>query len=512
MRNIGIFIIAIIFTGCLTSSYRVSSDIYAVKSEIFKGNKLHVIGKDKTEYLLYHADLNEKMIKGFGQIRLYGEKIWSNFSGTIHLDSIDALVVTEENFAKSIAFYGGSAFLLVAISRAQSGPDQPELEIYQPWSGTGSCPFIYSWDGSRYLLEAEAIGSALGKSLEYESGHILPALVGDNKQIKIKISNERSEIHYLNSIKLLAMKKDARYDICMDVKNQVYPVYHPESPVKATGLNGTSCIEEISRHDGCYWHSPGILHLNNTLYDSLYVHFKKPAGATSGLIVINGINTRFSEMVFKNIFDVTGDQYLSFVQAIDRDPEMIALLKEWREQCAIHITRKDKGGWKKIGVIYPEANAIPFSRAVVCENMPPEKEEIQLMITCLKGVWDIDAVQAEWSKSVPLPFTEVTIKDAIHSNGYRVNRFLSQSDDRYAVLLSGDEVELTYEALNEEFCYALLVKGYLHEWPIETILPDPANARIALGEKVENIKWLLKHKEIFLPPLYMQWIYNNMKN
>lgn len=88
---------------------------------------------------------------------------------------------------------------------------------------------------------------------------------------------------------------------------------------------------------------------------------------------------------------------------------------------------------------------------------------------------------------------------------------LERVDERYAILLPGQEMNVKYRAKESQpsmkVTYALGVRGYLHEW-----LPgaSPGGASIITasmtGEmKISYLKTLLRMKSVFLPPIYAEW-------
>ncbi|MCH9033297.1 MAG: VCBS repeat-containing protein [Planctomycetes bacterium] len=97
------------------------------------------------------------------------------------------------------------------------GPDTPPITILEKNVATGSCPYLYAWDGSSFRFVTDLLGnSPLGLSLERDV--LLPAdpdefvLVGDESTLRprqgkyvLELTEETRELFYLDHAKLIAI-------------------------------------------------------------------------------------------------------------------------------------------------------------------------------------------------------------------------------------------------------------------------------------------------------------------
>ena len=65
-----------------------------------------------------------------------------------------------------------------------------------------SCPWLYVWDGANFVKETEVIKDVVGKTAEQTSFTNLKPTCLVNRQVKIRIQEEKDEISYLNRIAL----------------------------------------------------------------------------------------------------------------------------------------------------------------------------------------------------------------------------------------------------------------------------------------------------------------------
>jgi len=65
-----------------------------------------------------------------------------------------------------------------------------------------------------------------------------------------------------------------------------------------------------------------------------------------------------------------------------------------------------------VGALKPEANAIPFKRAIHIKR-DSEENQVRLRLRCLRDVWKLDAVQVDWTPVHPLETREVVFNSVI---------------------------------------------------------------------------------------------------
>ena len=79
-----------------------------------------------------------------------------------------------------------------------------------------SCPFIYSWDGTRYVFDAEPYGGAVTRGLERDDfgdlEHLRPDSAG---RYRLLVTNEVNETQYTNSMRLVVVdhRPGSRFDM-----------------------------------------------------------------------------------------------------------------------------------------------------------------------------------------------------------------------------------------------------------------------------------------------------------
>jgi len=404
--------------------------------------------------------------------------------------------------------------LLVKGLQAGEGPDNPTVELVYP-PGGGSCPYIYSWQGDRYVLDGEAFGIALGKAREMTTSTVLSEPNSTEQNLKVRISNERPETHFFNTIALQAVEIDQKAEVVADNDQDLWPVYTSKKPLAALDNTGKNILSRISDKDNLYWESNlDLPTLYSDFEDIIELTFNRPPESLQGSIIIRAINTYFGNLVFEKLFEFLGDQSLSFMSAVENDQEVIQLLHEWTIESSLKVSVWNGSSWLPCGILYPEANVTPFSRLVRINIPPGLGNTVKLRLNALADVWKIDAVNLDWTEVKQLDKKMVPLLSVDGQLSENQIELITEKDDQYAILLPSQNIDLTYAKqrapAGKKLCYTLDVGGYLYEW-----FPQKNSTSLFAGfgdiinnDRIGFVKYLLKHKHLLLPPLYAEWLRN----
>jgi hypothetical protein len=513
---LGIFIL--LFFQCSSTSWQQRMNVHVVNQALVENDFVQLITNDGAEYLLQISFMDSSLLKGEGKYRQTLDSDWDNFYGELPVDSVNMVALKKSNFLKGL-FKGsiivGSAALLTDLwFKASDEEDEPNLAANMRYTGPtdiSSCPFIYSWDGEKYVLDAEAIGVAWGKGLELTTCSILPSLKEEGR-IKIKITNERLETHYLNSLRLLAIPMEINTIPVLDNENIVWPVRKPEKPNAVIDHSGRNVVHFIETKDQKYWSSDlESANIKGNFEDYLDLKFALPWNAKKGLLIVNAINTELSNQVFAELYELLGNKTLHFINEVENDPNLISTLKNWIEESSLKAHIKIENKWVKIGKINPVANVTPFTKAISFDltKLPLKTDTLTVRLSCLTDVWEINAVNIDWTADKPLSSYELPIESIRGPKQINYLTTLRHNDDVYATLLPPDYLEISAynKQPGEKIYYALSISGYMHEWIPENYAnkSDTFINYIPEKMKIDFVKELLKNKNLFLPSIYQEW-------
>jgi len=513
---IGLFITGLL-TGC-TVTHKVTR-----RSELMNPlitGPITVLMKNKTQYKLETYFLRDTVLLGRGiEATVSGKR---PFDGELKLSEIGYVQSNETSFLKGLMTTTLVGVFVVTAASSFDGTEglsvTPKVAYHGPGGGGSSCPTIYSWNGKNYILEAEAFGVALGKGLELETWSVLPSLVADSSQLKIRISNERPETHHVNSVRLHAAEADTNATVYLDANDQLWPSYEASVPVSAFDHSGTNILEAVRYRDSLSWESDlAGASIISDFADVVDLSFVNTGHTAEGSLIVSAINTHFSEEVFQQVFTFLGDQSLAFMDAVEHDPEVIHTLKNWIKESSLKAYILTRSGWEPIGSIQPEANAVPFSRLLRFKTSQSAQDTVRIRLVSLADVWKIDAVQVDWTPVKPLVTVQIPVSFA--ENSCRdVRPQLLSADNQYVVLLPSDKIELAFEApefsSGKKAVYALGVQGFLYEGIPEALGEQSRYLTVALPSeaRVAFVKHLIQQKSLLLPPIYTAWKARKEKN
>jgi hypothetical protein len=490
-------------SGC-TGSYETKS-----KSELRRLNgkgPIRILTVDSLLFTFKTFTFTNSDITGQGTVKQ--NSVTNPFEGTIPFRRIIFIERTEQSFWKFVwvvPMLAQSVSALVAILA-----EKDEFTIYKITNT--SCPYIYSYNGENFTLEAEAFGTSLSKAFEAQTFSVLPSLTSVSNRLTVRIGNERPETHLLNSVKLFAVDQANAGSVVLDVNNIPWPVTQIMRPSIAYDHSGKNILEKINKEDGKFWKSD----LKNTnpssdFRDRLELQFDLPPKTSSALLIVRAINTDLITEVYRSVGSIMGDATLEFYHTLENDSQLQAAVKKWMRESSLQIEIADEGTWKEIGCIVPEATAVPFTRAIRIGDLNSDQRTVRVRLSSLTDVWCLDAVSVSSVKGQPLTFYPLNLISVSSSDNKDCKNEIANSDSLYVTILPPHYLDIQFDATSVKTMknptYILAAQGYFYEWfprPADFAFPLIPNG-ISVNDRIAMLKILVQNKNLFLPPIYAQW-------
>ncbi len=486
---------------------------YKDLSKASKEGDIQVVTIDTSVYYINKFMFDDSSLTGTGT----REKnlIKSDFYGQLLFKDISYIQSRDHNLLKSLAFLGVTTFIVLKGTPAITDVSELEaiVEIIYPSRGGGgsSCPFIYSWNGEKYVLEGEAFGTALGKAFEYETCTMLPALISEKSKLKIKLTNERPETHFFNNIKLIACETDINSVVYVDNNNFLWPVKKRVKLLSAVDQNDSDITELIIEDDNVNWQSDlTSANVESGFEDQIVVNFPRNKDIDSVSLIISAINTTITSIVYKKLQTLLGYEFVNFMRAIENDPEMMEIVKETLTRSSLKVDVWDGNNWVYQDMIYPEANQIKFQKLLRLSTDINSSDNLKIRLRFMTDLWKLDAVLMDDSPATRLITQEVTLISAQFNNKNVIDK-IDKTDNNYVTIIPGEEINLEFEEIRKsdqkKISYALLVEGYLYELVIDKsdILGSESLVINTNTKKLKLVKTLLRNFDLFLPMIYAEW-------
>ena len=479
------------------------------KSELDNSKGVGPIRALTLDSLLYTFDTfsqTDTALFGKGTVKMQDTIL--PFEGSVRFDRIVFIERREISFWKGLWVI--PAMFAMASRLPATLPRSSEFEIHRI---TGSsCPYVYSYDGAQFRLEAEAFGTSVSKAFEAQTFSVLPTLTPVGGRAMVRISNERPETHLLNSVHLYAADAEERKQVVLDVNNVLWPLPALQPPSTAHEYAGKDIRTEIKEKDGVYWKSD-LTHTTASagFRDNLELQFELPARANEATLVISAVNSDLINEVYRSMGSVLGDATLEFYHALENDVELQRTIRDWVGEASLRVDVGNGTEWRNIGAISPEASVAPFSRAIRIRNIRSNGSPLSVRLSALTDLWRIDAVSIDCSPVDPLPMHPLNLLAVNASDSADWKSAVTSSDSSYALILPPNHLDLTFDTapVRGMRCpvYVFAAQGYLYEWfaAQPSSFATTESLPVSGFDRVALVKLLIQHRDVFLPPIYAAW-------
>lgn len=368
-------------------------------------------------------------------------------------------------------------------------------------AAASSCPFVYSWDGERWVLDAEPYGGAVTKGLERDDVGELEHLRPVGGEYRLLVTNEMRETQYTNELALLVVDHAPGARVAADETGRVRALTSLRGPSRAT-VNGRQDVTELlGAVDGRAWEPAPALDERGNVRRELVLELPRPADARELTLLVRAATTPWGAMTLRTMLEMRGQYVDAWYRAIDSDPASAQLLHAWNLREELFMLKMDveePGGWRTGAVVGGGGPAVSENRVVTLDVSAVRGPTVRVRLRPPAGFWSLDAVQVAHGVDTtvrvdtvqPRVATDVRLGDVLPS--------LTQRDDRYHEMSSiGDQAEVRFAAppprAGQDRTVLLHSRGYyrLH-------LPPDRVADLATLQRITDVpdeaaRWAIAH-------------------
>ncbi len=490
-----------LLAGCAT--HRYVSPYEAEKIE--RADKIIVTTAPDSPSCCRH-ELKDARLEGQNLIgrTMYGDKM------TIALSSIESVMIISHSFPTW--HLAAAAVALGAVAGAVAiGAELREEEQKAPPPPGGSCPYFYSFDGKRYVFDAEPYGGAISQGLERTEWCRLEHMREKGGVYKLRVVNELNETQYADEIKLVVVDHPWAVAVAPNIRGRIHTLSDPMAPTRATDEAGADVLPALVEKDGVFWESAPRKRdpdREQDLMDELVLEFPRPEGAKKVKLLVHGSTTRWGTQVAWEFLKIYGAQLPDWYAEVDRRGPALRKILDWyfREELYVLQVHVHTGeGWQSRGTIFGGGPYAPKDKVYVLRLGDVPGDTLRIKLRPPAYFWRFDYIAVDYTEDLPVRVTEIAPFRAVDHEGRDVLSLVSGNDDSYLVLPEiGDSAELVFEAPPRipDTSRAVLLKatGYyrLHLDPegepmvdlIERINDEPGfTARYALEQYNRRNPW-----------------------
>ena len=340
--------------------------------------------------------------------------------------------------------------IILAVSDSQEERPPPE-----PDTTTYSCPFVYSFDGHKYVLDSEPYGNAIYKTAQRTDWDNLDHLTEVQGIYYFKVTNELQETQYLDEMKLLVVDHPPGTDVMPSSSDQLHTLSATQPPIKAEDFRGIDVLELVKSKDDQLWISnpfgrdPGNKADGR---DGIILEFARPEHGNFVKLAFNLQNTPWASFMQGQILELHGSKLAEWYDLLNTSPEASKAFQEVLIREGMLLIKLWNGkGWQDCDFIWGVGSALSKDQAVLLDLGDIPGEILRVRLESTVGLWMINSVQADYTPDLPLNIKELSPVRAVDYSGMDIRQLLNAIDGHYYEMPTvGDWAELSFNAPPKE--------------------------------------------------------------
>jgi len=334
-----------------------------------------------------------------------------------------------------------------------------------------SCPFIYSFDGNKYVFDAEPLGGATTKGLERTEYSKMDYLKKVDNRYKILVRNEVEETQYLDELSLLAIKHDKDKEVIPGLDGTFYQIKNPITPVYAKDEKGLDLKKAVSAHDNLYWQTKLPVDSNliaqNQRHELIFT-FPNPDNKKNAKLIANIGTSLWGSRMIREMLQLYGIYVDNYYEKIDEQGSEYKQMMDFIEKEELYKLKyytKDGGDWKFQGFINGGGPLISETRIYDLDLSKSKGDSITIKICPPFGYWTVDYLAIQYEDYAPPKIETMVLQTAINQDGTDLKELIRIKDNNYCIMRNvGDYFEATYlgseNNKDQETTYYLKSSGY----------------------------------------------------
>ena len=311
-----------------------------------------------------------------------------------------------------------------------------------------SCPFVYSWDGTRYVFDAEPYGGAITRGLEKDDFSQLERLREQDGLYRLKITNEVDETQFTNLTELWVVDHPAGTRVAADVRGKLHTLAAPQAPLSAQDAAGHDLLPWLRATDRLIWEPSAVPDANGKLQSDIVMTFPKPAGATQVKLVANAATGLWGSYMIKKMVELRGRDLGAWYASMDESQAARDALFAWEvreELYALKIYVEEPTGWEVRGILPGTGPFISKDRIVPLDVSRVQGDQLRIRIHPPAGFWALNSFAVDYTPDRPVSVEKLEPATAQDLQGKDVLPELAANDDRYLAMPNiGDTADLTF--------------------------------------------------------------------
>ena len=318
----------------------------------------------------------------------------------------------------------------------------------------GSCPFVYSYDGEKYVLDAETYGTAVCPGLKRTEWTVLDNLKAIRGEYRLAVADELEETDYTDEMKLVAVDHPRGVEVLPDGMGGLHTFARPVPPSSARDAKGRDILPLVAGDDELLW-SSALEDFDPARpedpRDELTFEFAKPAGAAQAKLLVNAWTTVWGASMAEDFLSLRGRTLPQWYADVNAHGPQYGEVMRWFQRDELYTLKvwvETPSGWQARALVVGGAPYAAKSRAVHLldiHDIPGKTLRVKLRPPA--NFWLINELAVDYGADLPVSAAEVAATSAVDQDGRDVRASLAATDGNYLVASKrGDRTELTFRA------------------------------------------------------------------
>ncbi len=318
------------------------------------------------------------------------------------------------------------------------------------WATKQSCPFVYSWDGTKYVFDAEPYGGAITRGLERDDYSELEHLREQNGQYRLLLTNEVDETQFTNLMELWVVDHAPGVRVVSDERGSLHGLTGIQTLTAASDRHGNDLLPWLRSTDRKIWEPDAIPEPDGNLRQEVILTFPKPVGATQANFIANAATGLWGSYMIKRMVELRGREAASWLVSLDKDPTQVAALEAWgarEETYRLRIEVEEPTGWEVRGAVPNGGPLLAEDRVIPLDVSRVRGNQLRIRLRPPVGFWAFNSFVVAYGAGQAVSLSRVAAKSGITWDGKNILPALAATDDQYYPMPSTtDRAELTFPA------------------------------------------------------------------
>lgn len=362
---------------------------------------------------------------------------------TIALADVQRLWIErrELNWIRTIGVVAGLLAVVAVVASVNSA---------EPTPSNDSCPFVYSWNGTQFVFDAEPYGGAITKGMERDDYSELENLREQDGLYRLLLTNEADETQFTNFMELWVADHPEGTRLVSDENGNLHAYTDVQAPSAARDRYGSDILLWLQSTDRKIWEPEPVAGPDDSLTQEIVLTFPKPEGATHAHLIVNAATGLWGSYMVKRMVELHGRETANYLATLDTDPASLAEVHAWseREQTyRLGIEVEETTGWELRGAVPHGGPLVSENRVISLDVSGVRGDQLRVRMRPPVGFWAFNSFAVAYTEDRAVELERISPLSATTSEDEDVLSELMSIDDRYYVMPEmTDRAEIVFAA------------------------------------------------------------------